>query len=44
MPVKEALAAMKMIEPEIRMPLCRMQEHTLQQLLDVLKQYNVLQG
>lgn len=44
MPVKEALAAMKMIEPEIRMPLCRMQESTLRRLLSVLKRYDLLQG
>lgn len=44
MPAKEALAAMNMIEPEIRMPLCRMQQHTLQRLTVVLKQYRLLQG
>jgi 4-hydroxy-tetrahydrodipicolinate synthase len=41
-PVKEAMAMMGMIEPEYRLPMCRMSEGNRQRLKAVLEQSNLL--
>ena len=41
-PVKEAMAMLGMIEPEFRLPMCRMSEPNRQRLRTVLEQYGLL--
>ena len=41
-PVKEAMAMMGMIEPEFRLPMCRMSEGNRQRLTAILGQYGLL--
>ncbi|PYO56477.1 MAG: 4-hydroxy-tetrahydrodipicolinate synthase [Candidatus Rokuibacteriota bacterium] len=41
-PVKEALAMLGVIEPEFRLPMCRMSEPNRQRLRTVLEQYGLL--
>ena len=43
-PVKEAMAMMGMIEPEFRLPMCRMSEGNRQRLTAILAQYGLLKG
>ena len=43
-PVKEAMAMMGMIEPEFRLPMCRMSEGNRQRLTAILGQYGLLKG
>jgi len=41
-PIKEALAMVGMIEPEFRLPMCRMTDATRERLKTVLRQYGLL--
>lgn len=41
-PIKTAMGLMKMIEPELRLPLCNMSEGNLQKLKDILKDYRLI--
>lgn len=41
-PVKTAMGMMKMIDPEVRLPLCEMTEANLNKLKAVLQRYNLL--
>src|SRR5438094_10644593 len=41
-PVKEAMAMLGMIEPEYRLPMCRMSEANRQKLRGVLEQHGLL--
>jgi 4-hydroxy-tetrahydrodipicolinate synthase len=43
-PVKEAMAMTGMLDPEFRLPLCRMSEANRERLRKVLSQYVALQG
>jgi 4-hydroxy-tetrahydrodipicolinate synthase len=43
-PVKEAMAMLGMIEPEFRLPMCRMAESNRQRLAAILAQYGLLKG
>ncbi len=43
-PVKEAMAMMGMIEPEFRLPMCRMAEPNRQRLKAILVQHGLLKG
>jgi len=41
-PVKEALYLMGKIEPEFRLPICRIQDNNLQKLESVLREYKLI--
>ena len=43
-PVKEAMAMMGRLEPEFRLPLCRMTDANRERLRTVLKQQGLVQG
>jgi 4-hydroxy-tetrahydrodipicolinate synthase len=43
-PVKESMAMLGMIEPEFRLPMCRMAEGNRQRLAGILAQYGLLKG
>ncbi len=43
-PVKEAMGMLGMIEPEFRLPMCRMSEANRQRLKAILEQYGLLKG
>jgi 4-hydroxy-tetrahydrodipicolinate synthase len=43
-PIKEAMAMAGMIEPEFRLPLCRMSDQNRERLRKVLSQYGLLTG
>src|SRR5215471_6661456 len=43
-PVKEAMAMLGMIEPEYRLPMCRMAETNRQRLASILAQHGLLKG
>ncbi|HLC43103.1 MAG TPA: 4-hydroxy-tetrahydrodipicolinate synthase [Methylomirabilota bacterium] len=43
-PIKEAMAMVGMIEPEFRLPLCRMSDQNRERLRKVLSQYGLLTG
>jgi len=43
-PVKESMAMLGMIEPEFRLPMCRMAEGNRQRLAVILAQYGLLKG
>jgi len=41
-PVKEAMAMLGLLDPEFRLPMCRMSEGNRQRLRTILEQYGLL--